>query len=120
MLACSCAFPLGESPNKQNHSMMPVYRTRRWIVMRIAVNFASAEIARRNLTITATNKKPRHSLEPGVPREYGLAVTYFRVRNAHYHRRKPVSRFCSGWEGVVIGAYALAKSINAEATPIPR
>jgi len=26
--------------------MMPVYRTRRWIVMRTAVNFASAEIAR--------------------------------------------------------------------------
>ena len=48
---------------------------------------------------TATNKKPRHSFEPGVS-VYGLAVTYFRVRNAHYHRRKPVSRFCSGWEGV--------------------
>ena len=44
-------------------------------------------------------KKPRHSFEPGVS-VYGLAVTYFRVRNAHYHRRKPVSRFCSGWEGV--------------------
>src|SRR2546425_3979355 len=49
---------------------------------------------------TATNKKPRHSLEPGVSCEDGLAVTYFRVRNAHYHRRKPVSRFCSGWEDV--------------------
>src|SRR6266446_4763299 len=47
----------------------------------------------------AGNKKPRRSLEPGVS-VYGLAVTYFRVRNAHYHRRKPVSRFCSGWEGV--------------------
>ena len=23
--------------------------------------------------------------------------------NAHYHRRKPVSRSCSGWEGVVPG-----------------
>ncbi len=67
--------------------------------MRNAVNFASAEIARRKLSITATNKKPRHSFEPGVS-VYGLAVTYFRVRNAHYHRRKPVSRFCSGWEGV--------------------
>src|SRR5712691_7594085 len=48
---------------------------------------------------SAGNKKPRHSFEPGVS-VYGLAVTYFRVRNAHYHRRKPVSRFCSGWEGV--------------------
>ena len=38
---------------------------------------------------------------------YGLAVTYFRVRNAHYHRRKPVSRFCSGWEGVGPGCYKL-------------
>ncbi len=70
----------------------------RWIVMRTAVNFASgASVAGR---LTAANKKPRHSLEPGVSCEDGLAVTYFRVRNAHYHRRKPVSRFCSGWEGV--------------------
>jgi hypothetical protein len=29
----------------------------------------------------AANKKPRHSFEPGVS-VYGLAVTYFRVRNA--------------------------------------
>jgi len=55
---------------------------------------------------TAANKKPRHSLEPGVS-VYGLAATYFRVRNAHYHRRKPVSRFCSGWEGVGPGCYKL-------------
>src|SRR6267378_3641632 len=54
---------------------------------------------------TAANKKPRHSLEPGVSCEDGLAVTYFRVRNAHYHRRKPVSRFCSGWQGVGPGCY---------------
>ena len=26
--------------------------------------------------------------------------------NAHYHRRKPVSRSCSGWEGVVPGCYS--------------
>lgn len=32
--------------------------------------------------------------------EVSLAVTYFRVRNAHYHRRLSVSRSCSGWEGV--------------------
>ncbi len=29
-----------------------------------------------------------------------LAVTYFRTRNVHYHRRNFVSRPCSGWEGV--------------------
>ena len=47
----------------------------------------------RKLNIAAAN-------EIGLFTVYGLAVTYFRVRNAHYHRRKPVSRFCSGWEGV--------------------
>ena len=35
-----------------------------------------------------------------------LAVTYFRVRNAHYHRRRSVSRSCSGWEGVVPEGYS--------------
>ena len=30
-----------------------------------------------------------------------LAVTYFRMREAHYHWRRIVSRPCSGWEGVV-------------------
>ena len=29
-----------------------------------------------------------------------LAVTYFHMGNPHYHRRKVVSRSCSGWEGV--------------------
>ena len=29
-----------------------------------------------------------------------LAVTYFRTREVHYHRRNFVSRSCSGWEGV--------------------
>jgi hypothetical protein len=29
-----------------------------------------------------------------------LAVTYFRTREVHYHRRGFVSRSCSGWEGV--------------------
>ena len=29
-----------------------------------------------------------------------LAVTYFHMRSAHYHRRNFVSRSCSGWEGV--------------------
>jgi hypothetical protein len=32
--------------------------------------------------------------------EGSLAVTYFRKRLTHYHRRKLVSRSCSGWEGV--------------------
>src|SRR5438309_11354724 len=70
-----------------------------WIVMRTAVNFANGASVTGRLRTTATNNKPRHSFEAGVS-VYGLAVTYFRVRNAHYHRRKPVSRFCSGWEGV--------------------
>ena len=29
-----------------------------------------------------------------------LAVTYFRTRSMHYHRRDFVSRSCSRWEGV--------------------
>ena len=45
-------------------------------------------------------KGPTPLRRSGLFTVYGLAVTYFRVRNAHYHRRKPVSRFCSGWEGV--------------------
>ena len=28
-------------------------------------------------------------------------MSYFHGREAHYHRRKSVSRSCSGWEGVV-------------------
>src|SRR5947207_11082685 len=74
-------------------------RRRDSIVLRTAVNSASGASVTGRLRTTAANKKPRHSFEPGVS-VYGLAVTYFRVRNAHYHRRKPVSRFCSGWEGV--------------------
>ena len=27
-------------------------------------------------------------------------MTYFRMGNPHYHRRKVVSLSCSGWEGV--------------------
>jgi hypothetical protein len=46
--------------------MMPVYRTRRWIVMRTAVNFASGANAAGRLRMTAANKKPRYSFEPGV------------------------------------------------------
>jgi hypothetical protein len=47
---------------------------------------------------------------PGLPLgrvalQVSLAVTYFRVRNAHYHRRLSVSRSCSGWEGVVPEGY---------------
>mgnify|MGYP001570397629 CR=1 FL=1 len=34
-----------------------------------------------------------------------LAVTYFRTGNPHYHRREPVSRSCSGWEGVGPSCY---------------
>ena len=34
-----------------------------------------------------------------------LTMTYFRTGNLHYHRRGPVSRSCSGWEGVVPGRY---------------
>lgn len=32
--------------------------------------------------------------------EGSLAVTYFRTRSMHYHRRDFVSRSCSRWEGV--------------------
>jgi hypothetical protein len=34
-----------------------------------------------------------------------LALTYFLTRNGQYHWRGPVSRSCSGWEGVVPGRY---------------
>ena len=55
----------------------------------------------RKLNIAAANKKsPVLVRGRAFSLAEGLAVTYFRVRNAHYHRRKPVSRFCSGWEGV--------------------
>lgn len=29
-----------------------------------------------------------------------LTITYFHTGNPHYHRRRVVSRSCSGWEGV--------------------
>ncbi len=29
-----------------------------------------------------------------------LTMTYFHIRDVHYHRRKVVSLSCSGWEGV--------------------
>ena len=32
-------------------------------------------------------------------------MTYFHGRAVHYHRRKGVSRSCSGWEGVVPPRY---------------
>jgi hypothetical protein len=34
-----------------------------------------------------------------------LALTYFLTGSPQYHRRGPVSRSCSGWEGVVPGRY---------------
>ena len=34
-----------------------------------------------------------------------LTITYFHKRAAHYHRRRGVSRSCSGWEGVVPPCY---------------
>ena len=34
-----------------------------------------------------------------------LTMTYFHKRIAHYHRRRGVSRSCSGWEGVVPPRY---------------
>jgi hypothetical protein len=57
----------------------------------------------------ATQLAPKQNA-PGFPLgrvalEVSLAVTYFRVRNAHYHRRLSVSRSCSGWEGVVPEGY---------------
>ena len=45
---------------------------------------ARASLDRLAETATAKNKKPRHSLEPGVfCVKSGLAVTYFRVRKRH-------------------------------------
>jgi len=59
------AFPLVDEDNARRAALalLPVHRAWRWIVMRTAVDFASgASVAGRSRT-TATNKKPRHSLE---------------------------------------------------------
>jgi hypothetical protein len=44
--------------------------------------FSSNHRSRKACTIANTNKKARRSFEPGLS-EYGLAVTYFRVRKRH-------------------------------------
>ena len=42
-----------------------------------------------------------------------LAVTYFRTREVHYHRRIFVSRSCSGWEGVGPKSYGRQAKLAA-------
>ncbi len=44
-----------------------------------------------------------------------LAVTYFYMRNAHYHRRNFVSRPCSRWEGVGPKRYSRQAKLLEEA-----
>ena len=46
-----------------------------------------------------TKPSPRRCGE-GLVIVGSLAVTYFRTRDVHYHRRDFVSRSCSRWEGV--------------------
>ncbi len=54
--------------------------------------------------IGLTKRKTPRPLGSG--RSYkSLTITYFHKRNANYHRRKSVSRSCSGWEGVVPPCY---------------
>ena len=53
-----------------------------------------------NPYFTARVKKTPCEVQ-GVFRMECLTMTYFHGRAAHYHRRKSVSRSCSGWEGVV-------------------
>jgi hypothetical protein len=45
-------------------------------------------------------KTPRRFPGRGFAFVRSLTMTYFHMRNAHYHRRKVVSLSCSGWEGV--------------------
>jgi hypothetical protein len=51
--------------------------------------------------------EPRHSLEPGVfcCRRWPGGRPTFASAITHYHRRKPVSRSCSGWEALVPGCH---------------
>ena len=54
----------------------------------------------RNEELTDANKTPRTSLEAGVRCGIWPGGNLLSRADAHYHRRKPVSRSCSGWEGV--------------------
>ena len=58
----------------------------------------------RNTCVPITQKKKPQIFRPGVSHK-SLTITYFHKRNANYHRRKSVSRSCSGWEGVVPPCY---------------
>ena len=52
----------------------------------------------KQVKIEPTNKQP--GARPGCLFVRSLTMTYFRMGNPHYHRRKVVSLSCSGWEGV--------------------
>ena len=75
-----------------------------------------------------TNKDGRRCIDEKKARtEYGLFdewvsddVLLSRAR-AHYHRRKSVSRSCSGWEGVVPLRYGRqTKLVGGEPGELPR
>ena len=57
------------------------------------------------LCAIAQTKKPGSLEGPGF-RGVWRGGDLLSHANAHYHRRKPVSRSCSGWEGVVPGCYS--------------
>src|SRR5688572_30359782 len=60
-----------------------------------------ARFACRRIAAAARTKSPVLIRGRAFRLNDGVAVTYFRVRDAHYHWRKLVSQSCSGWEGVV-------------------
>jgi maltooligosyltrehalose synthase len=62
-------------------------------------------------------KKPGPLSRPGFPFDDGVAVTYFRVRDAHYHRRKLVSR-CRAEENII--AFSLSSGNEAVVAVAPR
>ena len=53
----------------------------------------------------------------GILLEGCLTMTYFRARDAHYHRRATVSRSCSRREGVVPAGYG-RQALRGERSPL--
>ena len=66
MIALIFSCPREENARRAAPALLSVHRAWRWIVMRTAVNFASAEIVRRKFGIGAANKKARFSFEAGL------------------------------------------------------
>src|SRR5437588_6022852 len=91
---------IARGPQTEVHLRAMDHRAGVGVVGHVLERHRCPEYVAGELLFYSPTKKPGPLSRPGFSLEDGLAVTYFRVRNAHYHRRKPVSRSCSGWEGV--------------------